>query len=175
MQLSEACNDILNQLSNIVRQLDEKDFVRPSSALSKATLGQHLRHTLEFFLCLEQGFVTGTVNYDERAHDQLIETDKFIALNAIERIGEFIKKQRADKPLKLEVSYDRDGDDSQTMQTSYFRELTYNIEHAVHHMAIMKIGLREVARYVTIPADFGVAVSTLRYCEGELPHLEEME
>lgn len=175
MQLSEACINILDQLYNIVQQLDEKDFARPSSSLSKATLGQHLRHTLEFFLCLEQGFLTGIVNYDERAHDPLIETDKFIALNTIERIGEFIKKQKGDKPMKLEVGYDRHSDDCQTIETNYFRELIYNIEHAVHHMAIMKIGLREVAPYVTIPTDFGVAVSTLRYREGALPHLEELE
>jgi hypothetical protein len=32
-------------------------------------------------------------------------------------------------------------------------------------MAIMKIGLREVADYITLPPDFGIAVSTLRYRE----------
>lgn len=175
MQLSEACINILDQLSNILRQLDEKDFVKPSPALSKATLGQHLRHTLEFFLCLEQGTVTGTVNYDKRAHNQLMETDKFIALNAIQRIGDFIKNQGADRPLKLEVGYHRDSEDCQTIETNYFRELIYNIEHAVHHMAIMKIGLRDVAPYVIFPADLGVAISTLRYREAALPHLEELE
>jgi len=33
----------------------------------------------------------------------------------------------------------------------------------VHHMAIMKIGLREVAGYVKLTSDFGIAASTIRY------------
>ncbi|NOT75421.1 MAG: DinB family protein [Cyclobacteriaceae bacterium] len=165
MQLSNACTSILNQLEDILRQLDEADFTRPSASLSKSTIGQHIRHTLEFFLCLEEGFKIGVVNYDKRAHDKLIETDKFIALNAIQRIGDFIINQKHDHALKLEVGYERDSEECLSIQTNYFRELTYNIEHAVHHMAIMKIGLREVAPYVTFPSDFGVAISTIRHQE----------
>ena len=163
MQLSKACTTILDQLSDIVHQLDENDFSKPSPALGNATIGQHLRHTLEFFLCLEQGFSKGIVNYDQRAHDKLIESDKFIALNVLTRMGDFVKLEHGDQPLKLEVGYERDSEECVTIETNYLRELTYNIEHAVHHMAIMKIGLREVAPYVTIPPDFGIAVSTIRY------------
>ena len=163
MQLSDACGAILNQLSDTIHQLNESDFDRPSAALNKATIGQHTRHTLEFFLCLEQGFNEGIVNYDKRNHDKLIETDKLIALSAIDRIRDFILSQKEDKTLKLEVGYEPDSEDCMTIDTNYFRELTYNIEHAVHHMAIMKIGLREVAPYVIVSSDFGVAISTVRY------------
>jgi hypothetical protein len=163
MQLTDACNSILVQLSCVVEQLDERDFIKPSSTLSDSTIGQHLRHTIEFFICLEGGFHKGVVNYDDRAHDKLIESDKFIALGAIQRIREFINQQREDQPLKLEVGYEPDSDCFITLDTNYLRELTYNIEHAVHHMAIMKIGLREVAPHIELPSDFGVAVSTIRY------------
>jgi len=95
----------------------------------------------------------------------LIESDKFIALDAIERIKEFVSRQDADQALQLEVGYDRDSEECQIISTNYQRELTYNIEHAVHHMAIMKIGIREVAAYVKLPTDFGIAVSTIRYKE----------
>ncbi len=165
MQLADACHAILIQLSSVVEQLDEKDFIKPSPTLSHSTIGQHLRHTLEFFICLESGFARGVVNYDERSHDKLIETDKYIALGTIHRIREFIARQTDDQPMKLEVGYAADSHACITLDTNYRRELTYNIEHAVHHMAIMKIGLREVAPYVSFPADFGVAVSTLRYRE----------
>lgn len=168
MQLKSACLIILNQLTDVVNALDEKDFCRPSETLSKSTVGQHLRHTVEFFICLQQGFEKGIVNYDKREHDKLIESDKFIALAAIERIKEFVSDQSTDQILQLEVGYDRDSDDCVTISTNYLRELTYNIEHAVHHMAIMKIGIREVAGYVKLPADFGIAVSTLRYKESDL-------
>jgi hypothetical protein len=163
MQLLRACLSIIDQLENMVVQIEADDFSKPSPALSNATVGQHLRHTIEFFLCLEHGFREGTINYDKRAHDMLIETDKFIALNTIQRIRQFVVATTNDCPLRLDVGYDRHNDDFVTIQTNYFRELTYNIEHAVHHMALIKIGIREVSPYVKLTGDFGVAVSTLRH------------
>jgi len=163
MQIVSACTAILHQLSGVVEQLDERDFSKPSVALGNATIGQHLRHTLEFFLCLEQGFGQGIINYDKRAHDEILETDKIIALEVLSRIETFVKAPHNNQHLKLEVAYNRDSDAFVTTETNYLRELIYNIEHAVHHMAIMKIGIREVAPYVVIPPDFGIAVSSLRY------------
>lgn len=165
MQLNNACLAILDQLAGVVQQMAEKDFCKPSKTLSNSTVGQHLRHTIEFFICLEKGFGKGLVNYDKREHDKLIESDKFLALAALERIKEFVSSQHSDKVLQLEVGYNRDSEECLTISTNYFRELTYNIEHAVHHMAIMKIGIREVSDYVKIPTDFGIAVSTIRYQE----------
>lgn len=164
-QLHAACFEILNQLENAVEQLKPTDFTKPSQALSNATLGQHLRHTLEFFLCLEKGFEAGVINYDKREHDKLVESDKFLALATIGRIREFVQQQIQDRPLSLEVGYERHTENTTTVATNYFRELTYNIEHAIHHMAIMKIGVRELAPYVKLADHFGVAVSTVRYQE----------
>ena len=162
-QLKIACSGILDQLSVAIEQLTEAEFIQPSDTLSGSSVGQHLRHTLEFFFCLEQGYSKGVINYDKRSHDKLIETNKEVALDAINCIRQFILRQVQDKSLLLEVGYDLNGDENVSVQTNYFRELTYNIEHAVHHMAIMKIGIREVAPRVSIPVDFGVAASTLRY------------
>jgi hypothetical protein len=165
MNLNKACCNILLQLTDLVNQITEQDFNKPVDALGDSTIGQHLRHTLEFFICLEQGFEKGLINYDKRAHDKLIETDKFIALSVLSKINEFIISQPADRALKLEAGYDLDKEEFVSINTNFLRELVYNIEHAVHHMAIMKIGIREVAPYVTLSHDFGVAASTIRYQE----------
>ncbi len=165
MNLQIACTNILGQLSSLVNQISEEDFIKPADTLSHSTIGQHLRHTLEFFVCFEQGFEKGLINYDKRAHDKLIESDKFIALAAIQRIQNFIQQQNEDKVLKLEVGYDLAKEEFVVVDTNYTRELVYNIEHAVHHMAIMKIGVREVAPYILLPPDFGIAASTIRHKE----------
>ncbi len=164
-QLLTACKSILDQLEDMVQQIDEKDFCKPSGTLSHSTMGQHLRHTLEFFICLKSGFEIGLVNYDLRNHDKLLEGDKFIAMASLREIQDFVSNHTEDKMLKLEMAYERDCENRMTVETNYWRELVYNIEHAVHHMAIMKIGIREVAPYVNLSADFGIAVSTLRYKE----------
>lgn len=163
--IAHACTYILAQLRDVIGQINPEDFPKPSPALSNSTVGQHFRHTLEFFCCLEAGVKTGVVNYDTRSHDKFIESDKFIALNALMRVAEFVESLQEDKPLTLEAAYQRQGGDVQRVETNLYRELIYNIEHAVHHMALMKIGIREVAPYIQLPADFGIAASTIRHRE----------
>lgn len=168
VNLKKACSNILSQLGDLVEQISGSDFVKPAETLSFSTIGQHLRHTLEFFICFEHGFNKGVVNYDKRAHDKLIETDRYLALTAIHRIRDFILRM-TDRPLQLEVGYDVEKEAFVTIETSASRELVYNIEHAVHHMAIMKIGIREIAPYITLAPDFGIAASTIRYKENPVP------
>ena len=162
MNLRRACSGILDQLADVVTQMNEHDFARPAETLGSSTIGQHVRHTLEFFICFENGYSSGVINYDKRAHDKLIESDKYIALSEIDRIRNFIATF-VEKPLKLEVGYDLINEDFVTIETTSTRELVYNIEHAVHHMAIMKIGIREIASYIRLDPDFGIAASTIRY------------
>jgi hypothetical protein len=163
MNISTSAIRILDQLRDVVESIESNHFCARSEALSGSTIGQHLRHTLEFFICLESGFKNGKLNYDKRAHDKLVETDKFLALSTIESIKDFVKNIDLNKNLQLEVSYDITSDSFVVVGTNALRELVYNIEHAVHHMAIMKIGIREVAPYLKLPSDFGVATSTVRF------------
>jgi uncharacterized damage-inducible protein DinB len=163
MKLAKACSQILDQLRQLVEQIEPTDYIKQSPVLNGSTIGQHLRHTIEFFLCFQDGFSVGVINYDKRSHDKLIENDKFLALKALREIAAFVNVIQVNKPLKLEVAYDTDRADFVTIETNAQRELVYNIEHAVHHMAIMKIGIRDVAAYVKLPFDFGIAASTIRH------------
>jgi uncharacterized damage-inducible protein DinB len=167
MKPQEACKIILDQLTQLVQHIEPADFSQPVATLSHSTIGQHLRHTIEFFICFEKGFDQGIINYDKRAHDKLIESDKYLALAAIHRIQSFVQQPLTDKTLLLEVGYDMSVNDFVTIESNFMRELVYNIEHAVHHMAIMKIGIKEVAPYIQLPFDFGVAASTIRHKEAE--------
>lgn len=169
MNLHQACANILDQLSHFVEQIKQQDFCKPVKALNQATIGQHVRHTIEFFICLERGCASGKVNYDKRNHDRLIETDKLAALNVLTRIKNFVLMKATNKPLLLEVNYDYSEGSFTTIETNLMRELAYNIEHAIHHMAIIRIGVHDSIDYVSLPADFGVAPSTVRHHETRVP------
>jgi uncharacterized damage-inducible protein DinB len=169
MSLSTAASRILKQLAQLVNNIEDGDFARPSATLNGSSLGQHIRHTMEFFLCYKSGFEKGVVNYDQRNHDRLIETDRDLALAAIRQMINFVDSLQDEKPLKLEVGYDLIKDEYICVDTNSTRELLYNMEHAVHHMAIMKIGLREIAPYVRLEDDFGIAASTIRYASSATP------
>lgn len=163
MDIPLACSGILNQLTNLIEELSPEEYSRPAGVLGNYSLGQHIRHTLEFFICLEEGMAKGCVNYDKRAHDKVIESDKFVALKTLSRIRSFVQQHDVDKPLILEIAYGMHSENFQQVPSNFLRELVYNIEHAVHHMALIKIGVREVAPHISLPADFGVASSTMRY------------
>lgn len=168
MSLSITAIKILNQLADLVHQLQERDYRRSSETLSGATIGQHLRHTLEFFISFQAGYRLGTVNYDKRLHDKVIETERDAALATIRHAVEFVSDLHDSKTLTLEVGYDLVSDEHICVETNVWRELVYNIEHAVHHMALIKIAVREVASYVSLQHDFGIAASTIRYNMAEV-------
>src|SRR5688572_7446153 len=105
MKLITACRDILDQLRGMLTQIRNEDYSRGSVALSGSSIGQHLRHTLEFFVCLEKGYEKGTINYDKRSHDKILETDKSIALITIDRVYSFLQQADLEKNLHLEVNY----------------------------------------------------------------------
>ncbi|MDX1627769.1 MAG: DinB family protein [Fulvivirga sp.] len=163
MNLANASKDILDQLKKAIEQINEKDFSAKVEVLNDSTIGQHTRHTLEFFLCLQKGLEKGVINYDNRDHDKIIETDKVLCLSTIEQIKRFLDRCEGNMPLQLESNYDLENDTINTVESNLHRELAYNIEHAIHHMAIIKIGLNSVAPYVKLPNHFGVAISTIKY------------
>jgi len=140
--------------------LTPNEYTCPSNILFNATIGQHVRHVIELFLELEKGYQTGRVNYDKRKRDYTIETDRDVAIELLHGIYSRLKK--FDKHLLLESSCDEHSNDTVIISTNYFRELMYNLEHTVHHMALIRVGINEVSS-VAVPEDFGVASSTVKF------------
>ncbi|WP_421763830.1 hypothetical protein [Ekhidna sp.] len=160
-----SAKDLLTQLDQIIEACHERDFSKPLPELSNSTFGQHIRHTLEFFICLFEAENDGKVNYDQRKHDTLIETDGKLARSVISSIIEFLDKNEQDFELTFEANYtDKEGANIQ-MKSSFYRELAYNIEHVIHHMALLKVAVKQSLNYIRLPENFGVASSTIRYRE----------
>ncbi|MBC6400440.1 MAG: DinB family protein [Ekhidna sp.] len=165
--LHNSAKELLGQLDSIIAQCREDDFSKPLNELSNATFGQHVRHTLEFFICLYDARNERIVNYDNRKHDREIETDRKLARFVIDSIRDFLEKNREDFAIEFEANYTEDEGMDQTMKSSFFRELAYNIEHAIHHMALMKVAVTQTLSYIELPENFGVASSTVRYRSGQ--------
>ncbi|WP_340063808.1 hypothetical protein [Ascidiimonas aurantiaca] len=162
--LTEATTHNLKQLKSILEQLTDKQFTTPLVVLDKATIGMHVRHILEFYNCLINAQSQGTLDYDTRKRDILLETSTNACIVSITHIIDSLNSVKGNPSLQLIVNYSTDPDIDHTvgMVTSFYRELQYNIEHTVHHYAILKIGINALDTTVTLDKDFGVAPSTIR-------------
>lgn len=158
MQQSGIISSVLNELVDVITQMSNEEYAKYSVNLSGSTIGQHTRHIIELFQCLNDGYNGGTVNYENRKRDMRIETDRNIAILCIEDILGNIYKE--DKQLTLEAEFG-----SKTMisvSSCYNRELIYNLEHTIHHMALMRVGINELTSII-VSEKFGVAPSTIEY------------
>ncbi len=160
MQLQQTVKNVFVQLSESLHQLTDEQYIQPSKTLFNATIGQHVRHIIELFICLEKGYETGIVNYEKRKRDLVIQTDKDFANRLLQKIYSDLEK--SNKKLLLEANYDEHSAATLTVTTNYYREIIYNLEHTVHHMALIRVGINEVST-IEVPGDFGVASSTIKY------------
>ena len=160
MQLQQAVNNVFVQLEDTLNQLRPEEYSKPCYTLFKNTIGQHVRHIIELFQCLENGYDAGLVNYEKRKRDTAIETDKELARELLRDI--YRRLNRPDREMLLEAVYDDHSTEPISIPTNYFREIAYNLEHTIHHMALIRVGIHEVSD-VQLPEDFGVASSTVKY------------
>ncbi|RIV24000.1 DinB family protein [Fibrisoma montanum] len=171
MSLKSASTDILMQLANVIGQLTDQDYARPLPVLSGNTIGKHVRHILEFYELLVDSAQTAQrgialLNYDRRQRDLRLEVDTDEALRRIGTLDRAIHHLDLNHPLHLEADLSAAGvPGAETIQipSTFARELLYNIEHAIHHMALIQVAVRSDFTTLVLPAHFGVAYSTVQH------------
>jgi hypothetical protein len=163
MNITTANIEILSQLQTVINGLTDQEYSKKIDVLSENTIGKHVRHILEFYECLQKGVPHNSVDYDLRNRDLMLETNVEYANRFIGKTMLWISFINADKMMTLIANFSNDADEKMEIQTTCYRELAYNIEHAIHHMAIIKIAIDNDFKHVTLPENFGVAYSTVNY------------
>ena len=156
MLIQSIKNNLFENIE-LLRQLTNDEFTQKNPELSNATIGEHMRHIIELFGCLLENYEYGLINYDDRKRDLLLQTDKNEAIAIIEKY--LLEIDKPNKPLSLTHNC---FSSIELLQTNYFRELIYNLEHSIHHQALIKVALHSLP-HIKIPSSFGVAPSTLEY------------
>jgi len=160
MILKQPIQQVFVQLSQTLSELNDDEYRQPSKVLLNATIGQHVRHIIELFQCLEIGYNDGIVNYEKRKRNYQIETDKDLATLLLKEIYQNI--ERSNREIFLEAEDYCGSTEIVSIPSNYYRELAYNLEHTIHHMALIRVGINEVSS-VRLPEEFGVAYSTVKY------------
>lgn len=158
ISIFNKAKEALNEIVAVLDQLPgHENYSAPCRALSDASIGQHTRHVIELYQCLLAGYEPGIVNYDNRQRNKLYENNKDEAIAAIREIQD--KLECGDKPLL--VVCQSAGDDV-VINSNYYREVLYNLEHCIHHQALIRVALLATDG-VLVSDEFGVAPSTIQY------------
>ena len=155
--LTQIVKQNLTENIDLLQQLTNEELTLPFPELSNATIGEHMRHIIELFGCLLENYEYGLINYDDRKRDVLLQTDKNEAIAIIEKY-----RSELDKPNKSLSLTHNCFSDKEMVETNYFRELLYNLEHSIHHQALIKVALYRLP-HIKISDSFGIAPSTLEY------------
>lgn len=146
-----------DELKNAIGLLDENQYSGPSKVLNGTSIGEHVRHIIELFQCLTIQYHLGVICYDKRERNKRVETERAFAIQCINNLSNTI--QQSDKPLLLVQELE---EKECQFNTTYERELLYNLEHCIHHQALIKIALMHFPD-ISVPEHFGVAPSTMRH------------
>lgn len=155
--LISSINNSLNELIDLLRKIPNSEYSNQCAALSNSTIGEHTRHIIEMFQCLENSYDSGFVNYDRRERNVLVQTDTDYAVSQIEIIQKSLNKENK----KIELQQTIDGQEIY-VESNYIRELLYNLEHCIHHQALIKVAVLQNPS-ILVGENFGVARSTIEY------------
>ncbi len=165
MTLIKTNLEILTQLKALLKQFNNEQYAKPLDVLSSNTIGKHVRHVIEFYECLLKGIHQAKVNYDKRERNLQLETDVEYTIKMIESIEAAIEQQKTDVAICLEVEYQENV--CSEVDSTFFRELVYNIEHAIHHFAIIAIAIKASYPEIALAKNFGIAYSTIQYQDNQ--------
>ncbi len=109
--------------------------------------------------CAISGLESGQIDYINRHRDFEIQNNRKLAIERISQLT--IDAVAPDRILNLIIETELKNSEA-TINTTYYREIIYNTEHTIHHLALIKVALLEMNIEIVNP-DFGMAYSTLKY------------
>lgn len=156
---------IITQIRLLLDQLPQPAYTLPLEVLHGSSVGQHFRHILDFYQCLLRDIPSGTVNYAHRDRNPLMESLPEAAGEMFEKLSNAIQYLDDGGPLTVLGDFSAQVEDDQrpALHSSVGRELMYAHDHAVHHLALIRIGIKEAAPGIGFDPHLGYAPATVQH------------
>lgn len=145
----------LNKGIAITRRLDDLEFA--SGRDGGSSIGAHIRHNLDFVDALLNGIAERRVDYNARARDTRVETDREHAAARLSFACSRLKTLTPELVSTL-IMVRSEIDEDVWHASSVSREIEFLHSHTVHHYAL----IAKLATSVSFNDTFGVSPSTLR-------------
>ena len=137
--MSNLINFNIDTLSKILFVIETLESVwsRKNKNFNNETIGRHIRHIIDFYLCFIGYIDSNFIDYDARKRSAKIESDISFARNKIEEIIYFLKNtDLVDKNIKVRMNSSVSNLD---LNSSIFRELMHIADHAIHHANLIQV------------------------------------
>lgn len=161
---ASSSKTIFDQVLVILGQLSDDHYSKPLDVFNSSTIGQHFRHILDFYISVLRGAKNGELNYSLRDRSLSIEKSTVQAKDAFIELQGEIDQLSDETPIKVVADFNTEiTSDDVIVNSSVGRELMYAYDHAVHHLAIIKIGINQNFPEYNIDQNLGVAPSTVKH------------
>jgi len=164
MKLIEGSTAVLSDAKLYLQKISATEYSTQIPMVFNTSIGSHTRHFIEFYQCLIAQAKSETINYSLRQRDLSIETEPLVALNAINEIINNLENLDLEALIVLHTS----KEEAVAIKSTIGRELHYNIEHCIHHLALIKVSLNMVCPDMELPDHFGFAPSTIQHRKLEI-------
>jgi uncharacterized damage-inducible protein DinB len=151
---------LLGEVDELLAGPVDGHYSSPCQHVFSSSIGQHIRHCLEhyeeFLRALRENH---SLDYENRPRDPEVEIDPVVARKRIEAVrAAFQELLPGSQGLVV-----RDHGTGLSSGSSVARELQFLVSHTVHHFALISVIASTAG--LNVPADFGVAPTTLKFRE----------
>ena len=164
MNCKQGTDLIIDQMIELLGKLHVESYSKPLSLFNGSSIGQHFRHVIDFYGCLLQGIEDGRIDYAKRERDVRVEAEPDYASDVLNAINEKVLSLSESQQLEVIADFSSELNETRPVVNSTVgRELMYAYDHAVHHLAMIKMGLKVALPTVEVGENLGVAPSTLKH------------
>lgn len=168
MNSKEGTYYMASQIKQLIDRIEPQSYSMPLEVFNGSSLGQHFRHILEFYICLMEGIETGVVDYASRKRNLLFETNPEEASRVFMKVATEVEQIDEFQMVKVRADFsDQPNAIRPILHSTIGRELMFAYDHAIHHLAMVKIGLAAINPEALMDQNLGVAPSTLKYRHAE--------
>ena len=153
---------MIDQILLILDVIQDDEYCRPLEMYNGSSIGKHFRHIYDFFNCIVVQ-TSPELDYCLRPRDSQIEDNRDHARTCFKKLIAELSGLDEEKDIIVHADFEIEEGVRPSVRTTVGRELMYAYDHAVHHLAIVKIGLKSINPDINISSDLGVAASTLRH------------
>lgn len=156
---------VLKNLQHLLEHIPTETYIQKTKVLANGTIGEHVRHIIEFYQPCLKASQNNSLNYSLRQRDHELEVDTKKGVRETKKIIKQLEKvlMTVDKKVMLHTASTKEASSYQEVKSSLQRELVYCMDHCIHHQFIIRTALVDMHYEHILPENFGVAFSTLEY------------